>query len=510
MKTARTDCVPRCTPRLSLVALIRSLVVSLGLALGALASAVAVPPPNILMIVVDDMNDWIGALGGHPQAKTPHLDRLAERGLLFANAHVPAPVCNPSRVAVFTGLNPSTTGIYDNSVRWHEAYPDLISLPQYFKDQGYQVVGGGKVHHHTPGNNRESDWNRYFPQVFDSHAQTHLWTTGSWRGFAWPEGFPLNQIPAVKQLTRPPANPREFDWGAFDRADLEMGDGRMVAWIEDFLAASREGPFLAVAGIYMPHLPWYAPQRYFDLYDRDTLLAPPILANDLDDIPAIGQQMAAVRREDLDLVRAEGQYQDVLHAYLASISYADALVGRLLDAIDGNDLASNTIIVFWSDHGWHFGEKNHLHKFTLWERSTRIPMMIVVPGHTRAGSVTSAPVGAVDLFPTLVELAGLPEHAPLDGQSLVPLLAATERPWPRPVLTTHGAGNHTLRSRHWRYIRYEDGGEELYDHRTDPNEWHNLALNPAYRGVIDLLAEYLPARDAPRKTAQRVQSPDSR
>jgi arylsulfatase A-like enzyme len=481
----------------------RVILSTLGLTLATLTSGAAAPRPNVLMIVVDDMNDWIGALGGHPQVQTPHLDRLAERGLLFTNAHVPAPVCNPSRVAVMTGLNPSTTGIYDNSVRWHENLPGVVSLPQYFKSHGYRVVGGGKVHHHTPGNNRTTDWHDYFPQVFDSHAQTHLWTTGSWRGFAWPEGFPLNDLPSVKQLDRPPANPREFDWGPCDRDDMEMGDGQMVAWMEDFLAAPGEDPFLAIAGIYMPHLPWYAPRKYFDLYDRDTLQAPPVLENDLADIPAIGLQMAADRREDLELVRAAGKFQDVLHAYLACISYADALVGRLLDAVDANGLAENTIIVLWSDHGWHFGEKNHLHKFTLWERSTRIPMMVVAPGVTRAGSTTSAPVGAIDLFATLTDLVGLPAHAAQDGRSLLPLLQDGERPWPHPVLTTHGQGNHSLRSRHWRYIRYGDGGEELYDHRRDPNEWHNLARDPAYRDVMAVLAEHLPAHDAPRQTARR-------
>lgn len=453
--------------------------------------------PNVLMIIVDDMNDWVGCLGGHPDVKTPHIDRLADRGMLFANGHVTAPVCNPSRVSTLTGKLPSTTGIYDNSVRWHEVLPQLVTIPQHFRANGYHVVGGGKVHHHTPGNNRPSDWDEYFDQVFDSHAQVHSWSGGRAGDFQWPPGFPLNRIPAVASLSRPPQNAREFDWGPFDRDDLQMGDGRMVAWAEKVLAAPHDEPLFLAAGIYMPHLPWYAPRKYFDMYPPEMVTPPPIKENDLDDIPEGGQQIAAQRRGDLELVRREGQYEKVLQAYLACISFADSLVGRLLDALDASPLADNTIVVLWSDHGWHFGEKDHLHKFTLWERSTRIPLIVAAPGVTEPGSRTGQPASTLDLFPTLNELCGLSPSGDLDGISLVPLLRDSQHVRERPALTTHSPGNHTVRSEHWRYIRYADGGEELYNHQNDPHEWTNLAGRSEYASVKTDLAKWLPKTAAP-------------
>jgi len=453
--------------------------------------------PNVLVIVVDDMNDWMGALGGHPQVRTPNMDRLAQRGLLFTNGHIMAPVCNPSRVSVWTGKLPSTTGIYDNSVRWHEALPGVVTIPQHFKDNGYYVVGGGKVHHHTPGNNRTTDWDEYFDQVFDGHYQAMVARSEKVKNFKWPDGFPLNGIPEVAALSKPPANAREFDWGAFDKPDQEMGDGQMVEWAVDILKNPPRRPFFMAAGIYRPHLPWYAPRKYFDMYPVGTILPPPIKPDDLDDIPAGGQAMAAERRGDLELVRREGKYQDVLQAYLASITFADALVGKLLDALDGSPAADNTIVVLWSDHGWHFGEKEHLHKFTLWERSTRIPFIVAAPGVTQPGTRTSQPASTVDFFPTLIELCGLPPLDGLDGISLVPQLQDPAQPRERPAITTHGAGNHTVRSERWRFIRYADGGEELYDHLTDPNEWDNLAGDPQFAAIKDGLAAWLPKHDAP-------------
>jgi arylsulfatase A-like enzyme len=452
--------------------------------------------PNVLMIAIDDMNDWMGALAGHPQVRTPNMDRLAERGMLFTNAHVVAPVCNPSRVGLITGKYPSTTGVYDNSVRWHEAMPGVLSLPQHFKTNGYRVYGGGKIHHHTPGNNRPGDWHEYFDQQFDSHFQAELAAHGRVRNFQWPAGFPLNNIEQVAKLERPPANPREFDWGPHDRDDLEMGDGRMVSWAMDVLRRQHAAPFFLAAGIYMPHLPWYAPRKYFDMYPPDSIIPPPIKDDDLDDLPAGGLRMAADRGGDLELVRRAGQYQQVLQAYLACISYADALVGYLLDALDAGPSATNTIVVLWSDHGWHFGEKEHLHKFTLWERSTRIPYIIAAPGVTQPGTRTRQPASMIDVFPTLNELCQLPQPDGLDGQSIVPLLRDPAFAVARPALTTHGFANHALRTEYWRYIRYADGGEELYDHRTDPHEWYNLADDPAHAADKAALARWLPGADA--------------
>lgn len=455
------------------------------------------PRPNVLMISVDDMNDWIGCLHGHPDAATPNIDRLAARGLLFTNAHCAAPVCNPSRVALLTGRRPSTTGVYDNSVVWHESLPGIETIPQHFKMNGYRVVGGGKVNHHMPGFNRRSDWHEYFDQVFDSQYHDQLSRGLDVSNFQWPVGFPLNQLEAVKSFSKPPQNPREFDWGPFDKADSEMGDGQMVDWAVRFLQSSPAEPFLLAAGIYRPHLPFYAPEKYFTALPQDSLTLPPLKDDDLDDLPAAGRAMAATRRGDYELLMSSGRYREFLQAYLANIAFADALIGRLLDALDASSASANTIIVLWSDHGWHLGEKQHLHKFTLWERSTRIPFIIVAPRVTRSGSSTDRPVGLIDLFPTLNELCSLPAVDNLEGVSLVPLLRDPQTNWQRPALTTHGRGNHALRTERWRYIRYADGSEELYDHRDDPHEWKNLAGDPAFAAIKTQLEADLPRRDAP-------------
>jgi len=477
-------------------------VVFLAKLLGPRRAPVAVAPqpppkPNVLMIIADDLNDWIGCLNGHAEVKTPNLDRLARRGLLFANAHCVAPLCNPSRVATFTGRRPSTTGVYLNGVVWHDVLPGIRTIPQHFKANGYYVAGGGKVYHHPPGFNRRSDWNEYFDQVFDGHYQARLARGEDPATFAWPEGFPLNQLPAVKALARPPQNPNEFDWGPFDREDLQMGDGQMVQWAEKSLARPPKQPFFLAAGIYRPHLPWYAPRKYFDMYPPDRVTMPAVKADDLNDVPEIGRQMAADRRGDLELVTQAGQYRQVLQAYLANITFCDALIGRLLDALDAGPAAKNTIIVLWSDNGWHFGEKQHLHKSTLWQRSTHVPFLIVAPGVTREQTRTSRPVSLIDVFPTLNEMCGLPQPANLDGVSLMPLLKEPMLAWERPAVTTHQQGNHAVRSERWRYIRYADGGEELYDQQNDPNEWANLAGKPEFATVKADLSKWLPKTDAP-------------
>lgn len=452
--------------------------------------------PNVLMIVVDDMNDWVGCLGGHLQVITPHIDRLAKQGMLFTNAHVAAPVCNPSRVATLTGRRPSSTGIYDNGVVWHEELPALPSIPQHFKTYGYHVVGGGKVYHHMPRFNRRGDWHAYFDQIFDGHYQTRVARGDGPEGFLWPPGFPLNRLPSVLALRKPPQNPFEFDWGPFDKPDREMGDGQMVEWAAQFLLEPPAQPFFLAAGIFRPHLPFYSPRKYFDLYPQDGLALPMVKDDDLDDLPKSGKQMAASRRGDYELVMRAGKHRELVQAYLAGISFADALIGRLLDALNASPAAKNTVIVLWSDHGWHLGEKQHLHKFTLWERSTRVPFIIAAPGVTHENARSTKPVGLIDLFPTLNELCALPPVAGLEGHSLVPLLNEPARGWERPALTTHGQGNHALRSERWRYIRYADGGEEMYDHDSDPNEWTNLASDARFAKVKAEFARWLPETDA--------------
>ena len=263
-------------------------------------------------------------------------------------------------------------------------------------------------------------------------------------------------------------------------------------------------PFFLAAGIFRPHLPFYAPPKYFELYPQDSIQLPKINNDDLSDVPPAGKALATQRREDFELVMKTGKYREFVQSYLASISFADAMVGRLLDALDKSGHADNTVIVFWSDHGWHLGEKQHLHKFTLWERSTHIPFILVAPGVTKQRSICHKPVGMLDLFPTLNELCKLPRVEGVSGQSIAPLLTQPKRSWLRPALTSHGQGNHALRSERWRYIRYADGGEELYDHSNDPNEWTNLAQRPEFADVKADHARWLPESDVASKKRAKM------
>ena len=459
--------------------------------------------PNVLMIVVDDMNDWVGCLDGHPDTQTPHIDRLAKRGILFTNAHCAAPVCNPSRVATLTGLRPNTTGVYDNSVKWHQKLGNAHSIPQYFKSNGYKVIGGGKVYHHMPGFNRLSDWDSYFKQRFDGHYQAQLHAGEDISSFRFPFGFPLNDIDAVRNLNRPPRNAREFDWGRLDKPLEDTGDGQMIQWATEQLKTTQPRPFLMVAGIYRPHLPFYAPKEYFQLFNSESLETPAVLKDDIKDLPPAGRSMASQRREDLELVKTEGKFRELIHAYLASITFTDALIGRLLDALESGPSADNTIVVLWSDHGWHFGEKEHLHKMTLWERATRVPFIISLPDNRNRSSICTAPVSLIDIFPTLNALCGLPYVSNLDGRDLTMLLDKPSANWPHPAITTHGFNNHAIRTKNWRYIRYANGDEELYNHRKDPHEWNNLASDSGVHDIKDQLRTYLPMNNAASLSKKR-------
>lgn len=428
--------------------------------------------PNVLFLSVDDMNDWVGALGYEP-ARTPNIDRLAARGVLFRNAHAASPKCNPSRTAILSGLRPSTTGVYGNGEWWKPNLPDVVMLPRHFKENGYYAAGGGKVFHHTPGFNPPESWHEYFDLVDDLKTE----------GFLAPY--------------RRPDHLSSFDWGALDKSDLEMGDGAAVRWAEEFLERKHDKPFFLAVGLFQPHLPFYAPRRHYDAVGPGDAPVPAAPEDDLDDVPEPGRRMAADRREDLELIEKHGDLDDVVRSYTACIRHADALVGRVIDALDRSAYADDTIIVFWSDHGYHFGEKRHFAKDTLWERSTHVPLAIVAPGATKPNGVSPRPVSLLDLYPTLVDLCGLPKRPELEGVSLRPLLENPAADWARPAVMTFGRRNHAVRSERWRYIRYAEGDEELYDRRADPEELTNLAGDPAYADVIAEHKRWLPKRDAP-------------
>lgn len=444
--------------------------------------------PDILFISVDDLNDWVGVLGGHPQALTPNMDALADRGILFTNAHSPAALCNPARTSVMLGLQPSTSGIYGNYPSWMEIehLAVLPNLPRFLRENGYETYGAGKLFHgHTfspsgyLGYNDPSAWDAYYPSLTRQ--------------------IPDEIRPHVTPANGNPLSPN-FDWSAVVADDSAMGDGQVAAWAEERIGAADDGPRFVAAGIYRPHLPWYVPQGYLDMYPLEDIVLPEVPPDDLDDVPLIGQQFqAGTSMAPMELhqwVTDKAKWKEGVQAYLASITFADAMVGRLLDALERTERADSTIIVLWSDHGWHLGEKHRWRKQTLWEEATRVPLIIVAPGVTTPGTRSARTVSLVDIYPTLAELTSIAAPDNLDGVSLKPLLEDPDMAWDRAALSTNEFGNHAVRSERYRYIRYYNGNEELYDHEADPGEWANLATDPAYDEIKAELAKWMPQNDA--------------
>lgn len=419
--------------------------------------------PNVMLIFVDDLNDW-GGFGGHPNILTPNIDRLARQGVRFTRAYANAPACNPSRASILTGILPSTSGVYWNKQPWRPAMPDAITLPEYFSAQGYRTTGIGKIFH-LPYNDLNA-WDEFIPFVRSPE----------------PESRPVN------------GKKDSFDWMPMAMGDEDMADFKTAQSAIDYLDQTFDKPFFLAVGLYKPHLPWYVPEKYFAMYPPESVTLPLHRDNDLDDVPLQGQLIAR-DRGDHEFVVKRGLWKDAIRAYSASITFVDGQVGRLLDALEKSPHRDNTIVVLLSDHGWHLGEKEAWRKFTLWEESTRVPFIIRLPSSS-TGSICERTVSLVDLYPTLLELCGLPQHHRLEGRSLVPLIKVPTSEWKYPALTTQGMGNHAVRSERWRYIQYFDGTEELYDHSTDPNEWHNLANKPEYHQIKTELASWLPKTNA--------------
>jgi len=451
------------------------------------------------MIAVDDMRDWVGYLDACPtRVKTPNIDRIAAGGTAFTRAYTASSVCCPSRAAVFTGQMPSTSGIYRNEHYWKPNAPDIYSIPSYFRKHGYIAVGTGKLFHHVGGHNPPGEWDAYYRNRFLDNAWVYRkYNYPFTPKMPIPKGFPYSGI-------RFPF--AEDDWGTLPKPEAQYDDTMVVKYGVDFLGKKHERPFFLACGTFRPHLPWYVPRKYFDMYPLESIKFPPTQKNDLDDVPAGGQKMARAKRNTLNMVRKKGKWAEAVQAYLASISYADAQVGRLLDALKSSDYADNTIVVFWSDHGWHFGEKEHWHKCTLWEVATRVPLTVSSPNHGARRQKCDRPVSLVDIFPTLIDLCNLPplRDQKVDGISLKPLIENPEATREKPAVTELYRGNAAVRTERYRYIRYADGAEELYDHRNDPNEWNNIASRPESKDVIRSLAKHLPAKWRKRALTNRA------
>jgi len=450
----------------------------------------AAPKPNILFIAIDDQNDWIGHIGGHPLAKTPHLDKLAARGTTFLNAHCQSPLCNPSRTSLLLGLRPTTTGIYGLAPA-PRALPELrdrVSLPQHFANHGYRTFATGKIYHGGTGGG--------------GGPQPEFQVTAPYGG--------VGTRPPKKLIGETPmGNNPLMDWGVWplDNDDTDKGDFQVASWtVEQIQSAPKDRPFFIAAGFFLPHVPCYATQKWFDLYPDDDSVLPQIQEGDRDDTPRFSWYLHWHLPEPrLKWVKENRQWRNLVRSYLACTSFVDAQIGRLLAALEQSGHAQNTIVVVWGDHGWHLGEKGITGKNTLWDDGTRVPLIFAGPG-VAPGQRCTQPAELLDLYPTLIELTGAATRDGLEGISLLPQLrnAATRRE--RPAITSHNRGNHGIRSERWRYIVYADGSEELYDLRADPNEWTNLAGKPGHADVIAEHKKWLPTPDVPpaKGSADRI------
>ena len=450
------------------------------------SQVIAADKSNVLFISVDDLNDWIGCLGGHPQAKTPNFDRLAESGVLFTNAHCPAPACNPSRGAIMTGVSPHVSGLYDNRQKMRERMPDAELLPKHFSNHGYWSAGSGKLLHYFID---AQSWDEYYPP-----KETE-------------DPFPRTFYPKRRPVNLPRGGPWQYvetDWAALDVSDEEFGGDWLVSkWIGEQLAKSHKKPFFLACGIYRPHEPWFVPKEYFEPFPLDDIQLPPgYREDDLDDLPPAGKERGPNRY--FAHIQKQGQWKQAIQGYLASIYFADTMLGRVLDALETGPNKHNTIVVLWSDHGWHLGEKQHWQKYTGWRVCTRVPLIIRVPRGTAglpngtvAGTECNAPVNLLSLYPTLTELTDLPRKETNDGSSLVPLLEDAKADWPHVSITYLGRpGNYGLSGQRFRYIHYDNGDEELYDIETDRYEWTNLASKPEFAGKLAELKSHVPTKFA--------------
>ncbi len=432
--------------------------------------------PNVLLIAVDDLNDWVGCLGGHPQTNTPNIDRLADRGMLFTNAHCQGTMCNPSRISLLWGRRPSSTGFYDNHYHVSKEPEFLkrhVNLPAHFAANGYKTLSSGKIFHTGRYSQiegpRAGQWRKGLDQKVHSDPQD------KWHGI--------------------------WDFGPQDYDESKFTDHITATWVADQLGKDSDKPFLLACGFYRPHVPFFPPRRVYESF-KDVKL-PEVVEDDWNDIPDAARKvsMSNPKIPVHEWMKQENRWQLAVHAYLACVRWTDEQLGRVLDALDKGPHAKDTIVVLFSDHGYHLGEKQRWSKFSLWERTTRVPLIISVPGGEQGK--TAQPVELLSIYPTLIDLCELTENPKLEGVSLQPLLENPNAEWDNVAISTLGQNNHAVRDRRWRYVRYADGSEELYDHQIDPHEWNNLAKgepNPSHAKVIVRLKKRLPKTNAPQRS----------
>lgn len=444
--------------------------------------------PNVLFLAVDDMNDWIGCLDSKTKAHTPNFDRLAARGVCFTNAHTAGVFCAPSRAAIFTGQFASTTGCYRTANYFH-THPEIEPLQLAFSKAGYKTLGAGKLFHHPVGAIDRRGWDTFYLRTEEQRQSG--WALDSWgRGTPFPEPFPNSIYNRGEEIT----GGLFLEWGAIPNSkEKDMADSQRVNWASDQLQVQHDEPFFLGVGIYAPHFPNYCPQKYFDLYKPDAIELPDYKANDLDDLPPKIKKMKTARSRIHQKLEKLDAVEDAIHGYLACISYADAMMGRVLDALENGPHADNTIVVLWSDHGYHHGEKGDWGKHTLWERTSNVPFIWAGPGVAQ-GAKPNVSVSLIDMYPTFVEMCGLePPPQRLEGESLAATLRQPESAVDRNVFLPHmNPGEYAIINREWRYISYGEDGDELYDLQADPNEWDNLANDDSKTQLIARMRESAP------------------
>ena len=415
--------------------------------------------PNVLFIAIDDLNDWNGMLKGNPLARTPHMDKLASKGMLFTNAHCSAPACGPSRSAIMSGIKPSTSGNYINrsSLIHNPILNNSVLLPEFFQQNGYYVCGAGKLFHGYHFNNEVKG--RGFDEYYPSKTQD----LPPWK-FKFSKPTPLSGIKLA----------RYADWGPYhpDITIEDTCDGKTAKWAEEkLLGGELKEPFFLGAGIFEPHLPNYTLQKYFDRFPLDEIELPKgYREGDLKDVPKAHSKMQHIAWAKR--IRDAGQWKPAIQAYLACTAMVDDLIGQIVGALEKSKYADNTIIVLWSDHGFQLGEKERWSKYSLWERATRVNLVWVAPGVTKPGSTCSKPVNLLDIYPTLASLTVCkPPENQLEGNDLTVLMKNPEASWDKTSLTVFGHKNYGIRSERYRYIVYADGTEAVsYTHLTLPTK----------------------------------------
>jgi arylsulfatase A-like enzyme len=405
-----------------------------------------------------------------------------------------------------TGLAPHTSGVYSNYQDWREVIPNRKTIGAYFRQHGYFSAGAGKIFHYHMVD--PDCWDAYWPsqeqnmpdEAFPEFSNSRLFSPGG----KTPTSMNMPPFPQMYGM---------FDWSALEVGDEEMGDYKSVDYVLQQIDAPRDRPFFLACGIYRPHLPWYVPQKYFARFPLEQVQIPKRLENDLDDVGPRARDIAHRGGGYHEHVLQADQWERAVQGYLASIAFADAMLGRLLDGLDKSGKRDDTVIVVWSDHGWQLGEKEHWRKFALWDNVVRSVLMIHVPKSTSSlpngsadGQRCDRPVSLQDIYPTLVDVCGLPPNPQLDGQSLKPLLRDPSTAWDHFAITTYDYGEFSVRSQRYRYTRYIDGSEELYDHETDQEEWHNLAADPRFSEIKRQHSQAIPRSPAPlKRTSEKLQ-----